>query len=113
MIRGRGRSPHLLLSTITYLTRVIDAARKVVSCERGTLEGLLLAGELVLRALLDGAVVWSRGEYSDVWSGGRAAGASGRSIAGMAVGTGGILISAAPLLGHVELQAGSLLRSFR
>jgi hypothetical protein len=103
--RGHGRRPHQVITTVTDLTKVIDAVRAVVIWERDINAGRLLEGELAFQAEDDDGNVWNLGEYPEEYAGRRVE-APDTWIAGIAGARSGIMMRAAPRPGTPSYRQG-------
>ncbi|MEA2268261.1 MAG: hypothetical protein QOC64_871 [Solirubrobacteraceae bacterium] len=104
--RGKGRLPHLVVFTVTDLTKVIDGVRTVVLWDRDINGGRLLEAELAFHAQDDDGNVWNMGEYPEERDGGRVTGAPDTWIAGLAKARGGIIMRSDPRVGTSSYLQG-------
>jgi hypothetical protein len=105
--RGAGERPHLVVFTVTDLTKRINGVRTVVIWDRDIDQGQLTESELAFFAQDDGGNVWNVGEYPEEYEDGKFAGAPSTWIAGVARAKAGIHMRGHPGLGRPRYLQGS------
>lgn len=90
--------PHLIRSTVTNVTKLINGVRTVVLFERDYEDGLLQESELAFQAQDRRGTVWNLGEYPEEYEDGSLAGASSTWITGIAGARAGVNMPAHPSL---------------
>lgn len=94
--RGGGLLPHVVVFTVTDLTKVINGVRTVVVWDRDINDGELEEAELAFFAQDDSGHVWNLGEYPEVYEDGAFVGAPDTWIAGLNDAEAGIHMLAHP-----------------
>jgi len=89
---------HVIRSTVSSVTKLIDGVRTLVLFERDYEDGLLQESELAFEAQDRGGTVWNLGEYPEEYEDGSLAGASSTWIAGLAGARAGVNMPAQPSL---------------
>jgi hypothetical protein len=104
--RGDGRRPHVVIFTVTDLTKVIDGVRTRVLWDRDVNAGILREGELAFHAQDDDGNLWNFGEYPEEYKNGRFAGAPDTWLSGVSGARAGILMRGAPHAGTPSYLQG-------
>jgi hypothetical protein len=96
---GGHSTPHIVVFTVSSLTKVIHGVTTVVAWDRDFLRGKLQEQELAFFAQDDQGNVWNFGEYPEEYSRGKFTGAPSTWIRGTAGAYGGIHMLARPVAG--------------
>lgn len=89
---------HVIRSTVSSVTKLINGVRAVVLFERDYEDGLLQESELAFQAQDRAGTVWNLGEYPEEYEDGSLAGASSTWITGIADAHAGVNMPAHPSL---------------
>ena len=89
---------HVIRSTVSSVTKVINGVRSLVLFERDYQDGLLQESELAFEAQDRDGTVWNLGEYPEEYEEGSLVGASSTWIAGLAGARAGVNMPAQPSL---------------
>lgn len=89
---------HVIRSTVSTVTKVVNGVRTLVLFERDYEDGLLQESELAFQAQDRGGTVWNLGEYPEEYEDGSLAGASSTWITGIAGARAGVNMPAHPSL---------------
>lgn len=89
---------HVIRSTVSSVTKVINGVRTLVLFERDYEDGVLQESELAFEAQDRSGTVWNLGEYPEEYEDGSLAGASSTWIAGIAGARAGVNLPAHPSL---------------
>jgi hypothetical protein len=100
------RHPHVIETTVTDLTKVVDGVRAIVVLDRDFQDGELQESELFFQAQDGMGAVWLLGEYPEEYTKGRLTGAPATWIGGMAGAKPGITMLADPQLGTPAYRQG-------
>jgi len=97
---------HVIRSTVSSVTKVINGVRSLVLFERDYQDGELEESELAFEAQDRGGTVWNMGEYPEEYDSGSLAGAPSTWIPGLAGARAGTNMPARPSLRTPAYQQG-------
>ena len=89
---------HVIRSTVSTVTKLVNGVRALVLFERDYEDGLLVESELAFQAQDRRGTVWNLGEYPEEYEDGSLAGASSTWITGIADAHAGVNVPAHPSL---------------